>query len=201
MSFFRALKRIVQGKPVFDANDDPINTHLQEQVDAQRQRQQQAMMEGKPYSMNGPQPQAQQQPGAPAKPAGPASTIQKGNDRTFPVVYIKRTNTRVNGNNMQVHCYIHNSWHGEVEVDKIRLLNTTREIDTYLRPNEQKEILVYNGPKMPHDHYHEAELDYRTRDRGDYFRAIHWIGYHPQADKTFIIDEFKLDHPIRDIYG
>lgn len=178
MSFFRAMKRIFQGKPVFDVNDE---------VDGRA-----------PLPPQVPQTPATPQP---TQPQGPHSTIQKGNERTFPVVYVKRVNTRLNGANMQVYARIYNSWHGEVEVDKIRILNTTREIDTYLRPNEEKEVMVYSGPRMPREQYREAILDYRTRDGGDYFQATHDVGFHMQADKTFSVDEIRLHPPIRDIYG
>jgi hypothetical protein len=164
MAFLEFMKRMVEGRPVFDDNSS------QERPD---------------------QVQADQ---------NEASAIRKHEDATFPVVEIRRVTTHLDGDNVQIYCHIQNTWEQEVMLDKIRLLGTKRELDTALRPGENREFLVYKGPKLQHE-YHEAELDYKTAREGDYFQAVFNVTftYNP-TDKTYTVNEMQLDNPIRDIY-
>ena len=158
------------------------------------------MVEGKPvFETNDPKTE-NQLPAVPETQASIDPLIRKHEDHTFPVVEIKRVTTHLDGNNIQIYCHIQNMWEQEVMLDKIRLLGTKRELDTYLRPGENREFLVYKGPKIQHE-YHEAELDYKTSREGDYFQAVYEVTftYNP-ADKTYTVNEMKLDLPIRDIY-
>jgi hypothetical protein len=172
-SFFEGMKRMIQGKPVFDAPT--------------------------PTQQDTPQPIAPL-PSRPAAPAAPQNTIRKSTDSTFPVVYIKRTSTRINGRQMQVYCRIVNAFHATIALDKIRILNTTRELDCDLRPGEEREFQVYNGPIVTNQQ-REAKLEYKTQREGDYFQAIHDVTFIYHPDKTYTVDEIKLHLPIRDIYG
>jgi hypothetical protein len=127
--------------------------------------------------------------------------IEKYRDHSFPVVYLKRAVTHYNGNRMEVYCYIANNWSAEVLVDKIRIFDTRREIDITLRAHQEREVLVYSGPKITRD-YSEATLDYKTMAEGDYFQSIHDVRYnYHSAEKTYEISDFRLRLPIRDIYG
>ncbi len=170
--FFESMKRVMQGKPVYDADEQ--------------------------YGI----PAAHPAPGAP-HPAGEQHTsrIQKGNDQTFPVVYVKRTTTRMNGATMQVTAHILNTWPEPIELDKIQILGKTHELDAPLRPNEEREFIVYNGPR-PRGKMVEAQLDYKTHHEHDYFRAIHDVTFmYHNEDQTYSVDDLRLRRPIRDIYG
>jgi len=129
------------------------------------------------------------------------ATIRKGDDSSFPVVYIKNAKTHLNGDRVQVYCWIVSTWPEEVELDKIRIFDTKRELDTILRGNGEREFLVYDGPPLLHE-YHEAELEYKTQKEGDYFKAVHNVSftYHPH-DKTYETSNIHLEEPIHDIYG
>jgi hypothetical protein len=85
-------------------------------------------------------------------------------------------------------------------LDKIRLLNTTRELDSFLRGGEEREFLVYDGPKLQKE-YHEAQIDYKTQREADYFQATFDVkfNYHGN-DGTYTVSEMHLHGPIRDIY-
>jgi hypothetical protein len=174
MSFFDFLDRMVQGKPVFDANDKTSEQHK-----------------------NTVQPPAQSQEAE--KPSGPV--IRKGDESSFPVAYIKHATTHFNGNKMQVYCQIVNKWPEEIMLDKIHIFGATREIDNFLQGNHEHEFLVYDGPKLQKQDYH-AQLDYKTREEGDYFEAIHDVTFmYHEEDKTYSVNEIRLHLPIRDIYG
>ncbi len=170
--FFESMKRMAQGKPLFDPND------------------QEPSFDRKPAEAAAPAPLHEEE-----------SLIQKGHDRTFPVVYVRQINVRDDGKRMQIYARIINTWPQEIELDKIRLLNTHHELDMALRPNEEREFLIYNGPRVTHE-YREAFLDYKTHREDDYFEAIHDVGFfYNQNEKNYTVDEIKLRLPIRDILG
>lgn len=177
-SVFGFIKRVVMGEPLFDNQQQPPPG-------------------------NGPLPLNGMPPIPPNQPAGqmPTTGIIKGNDNTFPVVQVTRADTRFSGNNIQVYCHIRNNSRQRMLVDKINLLGNTRQITDDLQPNEEREYLIYSGPQLVNQAYHDAHLNYKT-ESGDYFDAYHDVTYtyHPE-NKTYTIDELRLHLPIRDIYG
>ncbi len=176
MGLLDFMNRMVNGEPVFQDNpkdDEP-------RINAEK----------------APEPTPQPPEETSSRPA-----IRKGDESSFPLVYIKRTKSRLDGPKMQVYCQIVNTWPEEVELDKITMLGVKRELDVYLRGGEEREFLVYDGPRVDHEQ-HEAQLDYKTKEERDYFQAIHdmTFTYHPD-DKTYSVNEMHLREPIRDIYG
>lgn len=130
----------------------------------------------------------------------PQKGIIKGQDGTFPQVLIKGLKPHLSGSHMQLYCHIANDWTEEVEVDKIRIFGAKRELDTTLAPHEEREFLVYDGPALSQE-YHEAELDYKTKREGDYFRTVYTITFaYNGSDNTYLPSEAHLDGPVRDIY-
>lgn len=157
------------------------------------------MVEGKPiFDEN---TSAGSNPPAPREPdVQPEPGLQKSDPHTFPKVYVKHVTTRINGEKMQVYCQILNTWDGEVLLDKIRLLDTKHEIDDFLSAGEEQQFLVYDGP-MPTNQVHEAFLDYKLRDNGDYFQSVHDVTFIYHSDsKRYSVNEMCLRLPIRDIY-
>jgi hypothetical protein len=130
----------------------------------------------------------------------PKEQIVKGQDSTFPQALIKRLKPHVNDTHMQLYCHIVNEWTEEVEIDKIRIFGMKRELDTTLSPHEEREFLVYDGPVLMRED-HEAELDYKTKRDGDYFRTVYNITFaYNSSDSTYLPSEAHLDGPVRDIY-
>jgi hypothetical protein len=169
--FFELMKRMAAGKPAFED----------------------------PTAKDGPDKKDEQSSAVPA-PQEPKPLIRKQDENTFPVIEIKQAKTHLDGDNIQLYCQIQNTWEQEVMLDKIRLLGMTCELDTYLRPNENREFLVYKGPKLRHED-HEAQIDYKTAKEGDYFRAVYNVTftYNP-TDKSYTVNQMDIHLPIRDIY-
>lgn len=136
------------------------------------------------------------------EPAGDSSKeeVVKGRDSTFPQALVKRLKPHVNGDHLQLYCHIANEWTGELEIDKITIFGVKRELDTTLSPHEEREFLVYDGPVLTRE-YHEAELDYKTKQKGDYFRTVYTITFaYNSSDNTYLPSEAHLDGPVRDTY-
>ncbi len=132
-----------------------------------------------------------------AAPTNSEAPVRRG-PKVVPVVEIERSTYRTNGSQMQVTCIIQNNSQGTIELDKIRLLGSSLELDSFLRPGEERQYNVYNGNRPNNTHYHIAELYYKD-ESGDYFCANHFIEYDREPDGTYVITDFKLQHPIRDV--
>jgi hypothetical protein len=127
-------------------------------------------------------------------------SIIKGQDSSFPLVFIRRLKPHTNGSHLQLYCHIVNDWPQEVELDKIRIFDTKRELDTILSTHEEREFLIYDGPTLTRE-YHEAQLDYKTKKEGDYFQTVHTITFAYNAPtKTYLPSDAHVHGPVRDIY-
>ncbi len=184
--FFEGLKRMAQGKPVFDSNDAGAgwndkngNAHDVAQPEAG-------------------QPAPQQQAGQ--APQGRANGVVKGQASTFPVVVVKRTRTQVSGNNQAVYCSVVNHSNGPVEVEEIHLAGSSKRLGGYLRAGEEREWLCFSGPRSQSENNKEASLNYKD-ETGDYFQSIYDVEYEYGSDKLYSVEELHYRAPIRDIYG
>jgi hypothetical protein len=170
-SFYEAIKRIIQGKPVYDATDNP----------------------------EAPATDAPDAPPAEAA-AEPQSTIQKNDASTFPVVQVTRTESRPNGQTLQIYCTLRNNWQEQVDVDSITLFGNEYKLRISLGPGQEREVVTYNGPLLTSTRGSEAVVIYKT-ETGDYFEAVHEIHYSYTPEKTYDVTDLSLHLPIRDIYG
>jgi hypothetical protein len=129
--FFDALKRGIQGKPVFEAPTPqaaaPIPT-----VDNS--------------ATTTPQPD---------------SPIKKDDPSTFPVVQLTRTYSRENGQNLEIYSSPKNLWNDTVLLDTLRFMGTTLKLDSSLSPNQEREVRIYKGPTLTQKQASQATLTYK----------------------------------------
>ncbi len=186
---FEGLKRLVNGEPVFSEND--VNKGWNDKNGNQRDL---------PGQSGAEQPASQQQT-QPTKPQGRPDGVIKGQYSTFPVVVVKRTRTQLSGTNQTVYCSIVNRSNVAVEIKKIRLAGSSRDIGGFLRPGEEREWLCYSGPRQSSEAYKEASLDYMVEETRDDFQSIYDVEYQYESDKTYSVEELHWRQPIRDING
>ncbi len=174
-SFFVAMKRILQGKPVYTPDD--VATQAGTEA-------------GQP-------PENANEDGD----GEPETLIRKGDDRTFPIVTVRHCECRLDGRDMELLCHIINSSDMPVVLHKIILFGDERRMEIDLRPGQERHVPVYRGPQAESPDEHELSLEYKT-ETGDYFKAIHDIRfkYHPDT-RTYSVDEVHLHPPVRDIFG
>ncbi len=168
MSFLDGLGRFLQGKPVFEDPNAPVDRVA-------------------------PAPQQ--------SPSEDRTGVNKADHNSFPVIRIEEVSSHESNGHLEVHGEVKNEWHDEVVLDKIQLFNTSRKLEVFLRADEEREVLLYDGP-APMQPYYEALLEYKTRKEGDYFQATFEVKLdYDAATKTYSTDELRLRLPIRDIYG
>lgn len=189
------LVKAAQGKPLFD----------QQQPAAQQSPLPQSAPRLNPYTLPGsgvfgqvlPQPQQTESAQGIAEHE---ISVNRNDYRTFPVVRVLHTSTRLINGQMEVRCRIINESLSPVDVHKAELLGTHTELRYPLAPRQDKEFLLYRGPCMQNNAYRDMAIEYKT-ETGMYLSAIHDIKYHINADRSFSVSEIDLRQPIRHIAG
>lgn len=129
--------------------------------------------------------------GQPAAPApGPAPVATPGL-KVYPRVQITRTVSATQGSNMTVDIYIKNDSLGQVDVDRLDMLGKSSDLGTFLRPGEERQFRVYDGPRPTNTSMANLELNFKDAT-GDYFCADHTIEFQQQADGTYTTDRIRF---------
>lgn len=101
---------------------------------------------------------------------------------------------------MEVWARIVNDSPFHIELHRIEILGKAAEVRYPLNPGQERDLLLYNGPCMRNNAYHDMDIQYKV-ETGAYFKAIHDIRYMMNADRSLSVDELNLRLPIRHIAG
>lgn len=119
--------------------------------------------------------------------------------KDIPSVEIEEIDVHNDAHHMRIIASIKNHSARHLELDKIHILGTKREIDAYLKSGEEGEFTIYEGVRPQNTYQKEAWLDYKD-ETGDYFRAKHLVEFDaPEQDKTYTVRRIKFFGPIQDI--
>lgn len=183
MGLFTGLSRLAKGEPVFQPGDDDWN-------------------EKSSYKdTDGSEPYAQ--------PEGSDATADITNDgrgalrdsrgqKLYPQVVVDKVNCHLSGNYMDCYFGLQNNARTPIELDKITILGTTRELDCPLQPGEQRDFQVYNGVCPTNNYANKCQIYYKD-PAGDYFMSEHLIDFEQNPDKSYYIYRVRFIGPVRDV--
>jgi hypothetical protein len=186
MTIWQSLGRLIKGEPVFQPGDQQGSN--------------------KPANLpppNGGQPMQQDtahhaaSENLPAA-AAPAHSVPNMGPKVLPLVAVQRIEPHINGEHVEYYFALENHSEERVELDKIRILNVQRELDNFLNPREEKEFLVYSGPRPRNSAYNQAEIFYKNA-HGDYFKSTHFVEFDHQPDNSYTIARVRFMPPVRDV--
>jgi hypothetical protein len=158
------------------------------------------VIQGKPVYDTTPQPVDPLADQQGQQPTQPASTVEKFNVATFPVVFIAHTHAHLQGNHLEIRVQIHNEYHEEIRLNKLLIFGQSRSPSDAIPAHSSREILIYSGPAFDRQLATEALLDFRTLS-GDYFQAVHQVQYFFTPEKVYSVTNIQFQPPIRDIFG
>ncbi len=118
--------------------------------------------------------------------------------KIIPTVVIERSEYSNSGSSTRLTARIKNQSQNLIELDKIRLLGTSIELDGQLRAGESREFNIFEGNRPNHDNYDDAYLVYKN-DTGDYFESYHTVEFRKENDDTYNIYSFRFVGPVRDV--
>ncbi|HSW81106.1 MAG TPA: hypothetical protein VLG40_01800 [Candidatus Saccharimonas sp.] len=124
-----------------------------------------------------------------AQPGAPVVSSTSG--KVFPQVSIEHVECRTNGGGMDIDAFIQNYSQGQVQLDKIELFGHTTQVPVFLRPGEDREQRIYDGPRPTATNQPNLELYYKDAS-GDYFCADHYVEFTQQADRTYTVQRIRF---------
>lgn len=120
--------------------------------------------------------------------------------KQIPQLQIEQTHCHVNGDHMEVRLHFKNESSQHIEIDKIFILGTKREIDVHLKPHEAREAVVYSGHRPNNTSYGNADINYKTSQPPvDYFQLKCRVEFKPEQDKTYSVQRITQQGPVKDI--
>jgi hypothetical protein len=176
MGFWGVVKRMLQGKPAFEAppetdswdDDKPTIDYAEERQAKRAATDRNNLFDEKGYK----------QP---------------------PVVELTHVQDTLNHELYELWVTIMNRSERTVRLDKVTLLGTKYALNYPLAPHAEHAFRVYRGEVVRRDEYKKAELYYCDEASGDYFRADHLVQYKYTMDGVYEIVGFELCQPIRDV--
>lgn len=185
MSGWDFIRKMAQGKPVFE----PSDVH------------------------NEPKPETEQPSGevptqrievapAPAPAAAPPVTTPLVDDqghKMIPQLVMTHCRSHVNDGRLEVTAWITNASTVAVRITEIVLLDQKTHIDRDLEPGQAHEAVLYRGPAPQDDTSHKAELYYKIKRNGDNFCADYMIEYYREANGAWLIEELHPAKIVRDV--
>ncbi len=118
--------------------------------------------------------------------------------KIIPTVMIERSGYNNSGSHTRITANIKNQSDQNIELDKIRLLGTSYELDMPLRAGESREVNIFEGNRPNHNNHDDAYLVYKN-DAGDYFESYHTVEFRKENDDTYNIYSFRFVGPVRDV--
>ena len=168
MGFLDGLKKMIQGKPVFE---DPTKTDDSMQDRAQFDS-----------SVTSPPPAPQQ------------TTPVQQQEKVTPTFDLRHCETHVDGDKITVTIWVTNTSEVDIEIDKCVILDTKTEIDRRLSPGQAHEIILYKGAAPRTDLAHKANIFYRSIRENDYYRVDFSVEYNHESDGSYTIEDLHPEH-------
>lgn len=167
MGFLDGLKKMVQGKPVFD---DPTSTSAT------------------------PEQRSQLDSTVTTPPPQPAPVAEPQNMNVTPTFDLRHCKTHVDGERVTVTIWVTNTSAVDIEIDKCVILDTKTEIDRRLSPGQAHEIILYKGIAPKTDHAHKANIFYKSIRENEYFRVDFMVEYNREVDGSYTVEDLHPEH-------
>ena len=170
MGFMDGLRRMMQGKPVFE---DPNAPQTERPVLARDQ--------------------FDSQVATPTSPP-PTNVITPQQTKVIPTFDLRHCQTHIDGKIITATIWVTNTSTVEIEIDKCVILDTKTEVDRRLAPGQAHEVTLYKGQIPTTDHAHKANIFYKSIHENEYFRADFMVEYDRQPDGTFTVEDLHPEH-------
>ncbi len=189
MGFWQGLGRMIAGEPVYQASDKP----REDGDKADRVDWQESVL---------PDDSDHAQPGDDAPQDVPPPVNDPYHDdsgqKIIPEVSVGRCETHVSGDTIELWIVIKNDSAFEIMLEKIVIFGTTMQLNRFMKPGEDREMMVYRGRPLKNGSYTKAQIMYKLAETGDYFCADQEIRYTVEHDGDYVVDEMHLIRPIHD---
>jgi hypothetical protein len=170
MGFLDGLRKMMQGKPVFEDPNHPQSDRPVKAVD-----------------------QFDTKVPTPTSPL-PTNVLTPQQTKVTPTFDLRHCQTSINGNTCMVTIWVTNTSPVDIEIDKCVILDTKTEIDRRLSPGQAHEITLYKGQMPKTDHAHKANIFYKSIRDNAYFRVDFMVEYNREVDGSYTVEDLHPEH-------
>jgi hypothetical protein len=171
MGFLDGIRKMMQGKPVFEDPNRP-----EPDMTAQTLNQFDSKVASTPVDP------------LPAKVTTPQQS------KVTPTFDLRHCQTRIDGEDCMVTIWVTNTSSVDIEIDKCVILNTKMEVDRRLSPGQAHEITLYKGRTPKTDQAHKANIFYKAIRENAYFRVDFTVEYTRGADGVYMVEDLHPEH-------
>ena len=133
-----------------------------------------------------------------AAPTNGPSTKKPYQPKAVPQVMVTRSECRINQQRMNCSAEIENRSEQSIFLDEIHIFGVKHELQRELRPGEDRELEIYDGPTLKGRFINECYLLYRDQS-GDYFRSHHDVDCEQRSDGTQQVKRIRFLPPVEDV--
>jgi hypothetical protein len=156
------------------------------------------IVQGKPVFEPGQNDGKQIPQAAPVEPVAGLAPAAHSGPKEYPHLTLGRVQCYMHGDDMEVEVEVENHSNQQLDLDQIRILGTSHDMGTVLRPGEEREFKVYEGDRPRSTGNSRVEISFRTQPGGDYFQAEFVIDFKQESDGTYTVQRFRFIQ-VRDI--
>lgn len=171
MGFLDGLRKMMQGKPVFE---DPNQTQPDVTVKAVDQ-----------FDTKVP---------TPTDPLPTKVITQPQQAKVAPTFDLRHCQTQIDGDQCTVTIWVTNTSAVDIEIDKSVILDTKTEIDRRLSPGQAHQVILYKGRMPKTDHAHKANIFYKAIRENNYYRVDFTVEYNRESDGTYSVEDLHPEH-------
>lgn len=110
-----------------------------------------------------------------------------------PSIRVSRVKTSRNGNKMVSYAWVQNNSAFAVEVTRFYVGGQSAGMNYLLSASQGKEVKIYDGAVKDNDKDHDAYLDCKITQNGDYFRQHFHVEYNRESDGGYVIEELHSE--------
>jgi hypothetical protein len=170
MGFLDGLRKMMQGKPVFEDPNRPQPDVTVKAVD-----------------------QFDTRVPTPTSPA-PTNVITPQQTKVTPTFDLRHCQTQVDGDQCTVTIWVTNTSPVDIEIDKCVILDAKTEIDRRLSPGQAHEVILYKGRMPKTDHAHKANIFYKAIRENEYYRVDFMVEYNRNSDGSYTVEDLHPEH-------
>lgn len=171
MGFFDGLRKMMQGKPVFE-DPNTVDDSAQDQARFD----------------------------SPADSSPQPAQAEHQLEKVTPTFILQHCESHINGDDIDVTVWVTNTSDVDIEIDKCVILDTKTEIDRHLSPGQAHEITLYHGRIPTTDHAHKANIFYKSIKANDYYRIDFSVEYNHESDGRYTVEDLHPEqYAVKDL--
>lgn len=139
------------------------------------------------------------QPAATSAPDSTRTSVDARGYKIVPKFEVSQLRTTRDGDQMTSELWVQNQSDETIRIDSIGVADQRQVFNRELGPQAGHQFIIYRGPVQRDESRHKAKIVYRLVRSDDLFEEEYFVEFSREPDGAYLIEEFHLNGPTRDI--